>query len=105
MNKKATIKVTVLVILLCCVYLISFADIDYKELQSEAWYIQIGYMIGFVLVLPAIGLCQIIPDKMLAVGYVSSLCVLVIGLLMALLVVFFSKVLAWLELRDTNNAN
>jgi hypothetical protein len=105
MNKKVTIKITVLFILLCCVFLVSFADIDFKELQNEAWFIQIGYMIGFVLVLPAIGVCQIIPDKMLSVGYASSLCIFVIGLLMSLLVVFFSKVLAWLELRDVNNAN
>jgi len=61
-------------------------------------------MICFVLVVPAIGVCQIIPDKWLSVGNVSSLCVFTIGLSMAQPVRLFSKVLAWIELRDANNA-
>ncbi len=104
MSQGKISKMAVLLFLLWCVYLISFAEIDFKGIHHEAWYIQIGYFVGFIVVLPAIGICAFLPEGWLVADSSAAVCIAAVGGLMALLIVFYPNVLDWIEQREVKSA-
>ncbi|MCG8108597.1 MAG: hypothetical protein N0E59_16855 [Candidatus Thiodiazotropha taylori] len=88
--KKRIIQVLLLTYLLICIYLVTFADIDFKELQNENWIINISYMVGLFLCAPVGLILGFAPQSWNPSVFVSNLIVAVSSALLVLAIVFYA---------------
>ena len=72
-----------------CIYLVTFAEIDFKELQNENWFIQISYMVGLFLCAPVGFILGFAPKSWNPSVFVSNLLVAGFSALLVFAIVFY----------------
>ena len=80
-----------------CIYLVTFAGINFKEVQNEHWFISSNYMVGLVLCLPASFLFGLLPEGWNPSAFQSNLIVAVFSVALAAAFVFYGNILAYFE--------
>ncbi|HPE81018.1 MAG TPA: hypothetical protein PKZ35_13555 [Gammaproteobacteria bacterium] len=82
-----------------CIYLVTFAGINFKEVQNENWFISSNYMVGLILCLPAAFILGLMPESWNPSAFQSNLFVAFISVALAAAFVFYGSILAFFEKR------
>jgi hypothetical protein len=94
---KIIFQISLVAFLLFCIYLTTFAEIDFKELQNENLFIRIGYTIGLFVCAPVGLLLGLAPESWNPGVFISNLVIAAPSALAVIAVVFHRIILRFLK--------
>ncbi|MES9944250.1 MAG: hypothetical protein ABW080_04750 [Candidatus Thiodiazotropha sp.] len=94
---KRIFQISALVYLLLCIYLVTFAGMDFKELQNENWFLRSSYMIGLLVCAPVGLVLGLAPESWNPGVFISNLVVAIPSALLVITIVFYVNLMKYLK--------
>jgi len=95
--RRGIIQLILLGYLLFCIYLVTLADINFKEVQNENWLIGANYMVGLVFCLPISIVVGLLPESGGLSSFQMNLILAIISGIFAVALVFYAQLLEYFE--------
>ena len=95
--RRRSVQLILLCYLFFCIYLVTFAGINLKEVQNENWFIGANYMVGLVLCLPMSILVGLLPENWELSTFQLNLILAIVTGVLAAVFVFYAQILECFE--------